>query len=54
MHFIILAVFLGLAAIIIWVTRPSAADDALQRLTFSIGALLAARSTGPSTTRSAK
>ena len=55
MHFIILAIFLGLAAIIVWVAdyTPSAADDAPQRWTFSIGALPAARSTGPSTTRSA-
>src|SRR6516164_11013881 len=53
-HIIIaLIVFVGLAAIIIWVADWTSAAHDPQRLTFSIGVWPAARSTVPNTTRSA-
>jgi hypothetical protein len=55
MHLIVvLIVFVGLAAIIVWVADwTSGSEETPQPLTFSIDALPAARSTGRSMTRNA-
>jgi len=52
MHLIILFVFLGQQSLLSgWQMLRLSPEDAALRSTFSIGALPAARSTGPSTTK---